>query len=132
MRHGKSIAMTSNGTELSMSSDAIQDAVGDAVKDGKLIAGIFLTVEGYIAAQIFSHHSMEEIADILDTVAKSYRPMANRQTGHQSIPAKGTTINMEGELHTRRAHAIVIPAEAGIHGIDTCFRRACSRLERGV
>lgn len=82
MRRGKSVAMTSNGTELPMSSDAIQDAVGDAVKDGKLIARIFLTVEGDIAAQIFPHHSIEEIADILDTVAKSCRPMANRQTGH--------------------------------------------------
>lgn len=82
MRRGKSIAMTSNGTELSMSSDAIQDAVGDAVKDGKLVAGIFLTVAGDIAAPIFPHHSMEEIADILDTVAKNCRPMVNRQTGH--------------------------------------------------
>lgn len=82
MRRGKSIAMTSDDTELPMSSDAVQAAVGDAVKDGKWIAGIFLAVDGDIAAQIFTHYSMEEIADILDTVAKSCRPMVNRQTGH--------------------------------------------------
>lgn len=82
MRRRKSIAMTSNGTELQMSSDAVQDAVSDAVKDGKLIARIFLTVEGDIVAQIFPYHSMEEIVNILDTVAKNCRQMVNHQTRH--------------------------------------------------
>lgn len=82
MRRGKSIAMTSNGTELPMSSDAVQDAVSDGVKDGKVIVRIFLTVEGDIVAPIFPHHSMEEIVNILDTVAKSCRQMVNHQTRH--------------------------------------------------